>query len=78
MHNVEPNGGVVIFDPEDMEKTESEADSEIEEVPRITMLGYGGDGGGSNSPSRRRVSKLDFVHSGGIAQRVYESMEHGP
>ena len=48
MHNVEPNGGVVIFDPEDMEKTESEADSEIEEVPRITMLGYGGDGGGSN------------------------------
>ena len=49
MHNVEPNGGVVIFDPEDMEKTESEADSEIEEVPRITMLGYGGDGGGLNS-----------------------------
>ena len=50
MLNVEPNGGVVIFDPEDMEETESEASSEIEKVPRITMVGYGGDGGGSNSP----------------------------
>ena len=52
MLNVEPNGGVLIFDPEDLEKTESEATSEIEKVHMITMVGYGGDGGGSNSPSR--------------------------
>ena len=51
MLNVEPNGGVVVFDPEDLEKTETEATSKIEEVPRITMLGYGGDGGGFTSPN---------------------------
>jgi len=49
MLNVEPNGGILVFDPEDMGKTESEATSKIEEVPRITMFGYGGDGRGLNS-----------------------------
>ena len=50
--NVEPGGGIVIFDPEGMGTRLTEAASDSETLPRTPMLGYGGDGGGSNSPSR--------------------------
>ena len=47
--SVEPSDGVCIFDPAELSQEEPEAP----QGRGGEMVGYGGDGGGSNSPSRR-------------------------
>ena len=54
--NVQPGNGVVIFDPAENRQKKAAGTSILEDLPRITMLGYGGDGGGpdSSSPQLRK------------------------